>query len=234
MSSSKVKTARRRSGLSFQKFLDRTFKFELHPWQRNYLVPLLESLYYTRGRRVLVHAPPQFGKSILCSKRFPAWALGRDPLKRIVLAGYNVTHSTTQFAEPVRDLMLSPEYLEMFPDAGCRIPARCSAEGFSTAARRALNDGQDSLTAVGLLSGFTGKGGGPNDILIVDDPYASPDDARSPVINDKVWRWWNELVSVRVHPDANVLVMFHRYHEDDLAGRLMAKDGVEPPRLDLL
>ena len=210
---------------TFLEFLENTLSFQLHSWQSEYLVPLLESLVEKRGQRILVHAPPQFGKSILCSKRFPAWALGTDPHRRIILAGYNVTHSTTQFAEPVRDLMLSAEFAEMFKDSDCRIPARCSAEGFSTAARRNLKDGQDSLTAVGLLSGFTGKGLGPGDILIIDDPYASPDDARSAAVNERVWRWWTELVSVRVHPEANVLVMYHRYHDDDFGGRLLRLGG---------
>lgn len=149
--------------------------------------------------------------------------MGVNPLARIILAGYNVTHATDQFAEPVRNIMQGEQYKELFPNT--RIPEPCSAEAFSTTARAALNDGQDSLTAVGLLSGFTGKGIGPGDILIVDDPYASPEDARSPVINDKVWRWWQETVSVRVHPDANVLVMFHRYHDNDLAGRLLMQGG---------
>lgn len=187
----------------------------------NILCPLLETLTKETGIRQLVHAPPQFGKSICTSKRFPAWALGRNPLTRIVIAGYNENHAITQFAEPVRDLMLGELYREIFPNPECRIVNPAAANSFSTVARDRLKDGQDSVTAVGLLSGFTGKGVGPGDILIIDDPYASPDAAFSKVINERVWRWWTDLVKPRVHPLANVLVMFHRYHPDDLAGRLL-------------
>lgn len=195
--------------------------FELHDWQKFYLCKTLQRLVTETGVRMLVHAPPQFGKSICTSKRFPAWALGINPLTRIILAGYNVEHSTTQFAEPVRDLMMSDLYAEIFPDPLTRIAEPSTVGAFSTIARAELNDGQDSVTAVGLLSGFTGKGLGPGDILIIDDPYASVEAANSKTINEKVWRWWHDLVEPRLHPLANVLVMFHRYHEDDLAGRLL-------------
>ena len=226
---------------SFEQFLERTIGFELHEWQKRHLVPLLESLVEAQrpstegrkpntehrtpraGRRILVHAPPQYGKSILVSKRFPAWALGINPKLRIVLAGYNVGHASS-FCEVNRDIMNSQDFKEMFPLAGSRIKETASRERFFTAARARLKDGQPSLTAVGLLTGFTGKGA---DILIIDDPYASPDDARSPAINDRVWRWWNQLAKVRINDRTHVLVMFHRYHEDDLAARLMAQNKWE-------
>jgi hypothetical protein len=176
-----------------------------------------------RGLRILVHGPPQYGKSLPVSKRFPAYALGVKPLLRIVLAGYNVTHAKG-FCEVVRDVMNGPEFKEMFSSLESAVPKNASAEMFSTTARAALQDGQESITAVGLLSGFTGRGA---DLLIIDDPYASPDDARSEAVNERVWRWWSELAKVRISDDTNVLVMFHRYHEDDFAGRLMAEGGWE-------
>src|SRR5438067_1595581 len=150
---------------SFLKFFNSTIAFEPHPWQKKHLCPLLQRLTEKKGVRVLIHGPPQYGKSLPVSKRFPAYALGVNPLLRIILAGYNVSHAK-MFCEVVRDVMRGPEYRKMFPYEGCQIPKTSSAEGFSTFARAALNDGQDSLTPVGLLSGFTGKGA---DILIIDD-----------------------------------------------------------------
>ena len=57
--------------------------------------------------------------------------------------------------------------------------------------------------------------------LLVDDPYKAAEEAASLTINEKVWRWWSQTASVRIDPDANVIVMFHRYHNDDFAGRLL-------------
>src|SRR5215469_1626206 len=93
---------------TFFEFVKRTTAFELHPWQRDYLVPILEGLAREKGQRILIHAPPQYGKSILVSKRFPAWALGINPKLRIVLAGYNQTHAA-DFCEVVRDIMQGPD-----------------------------------------------------------------------------------------------------------------------------
>jgi predicted phage terminase large subunit-like protein len=207
-----------------------TLNFPLHAWQEEILCPLIERLAYERGLRVAFHAPPQYGKSVLLSQRAPAWLLGVDPLHRVGLAAYNETHATG-FGAVVRDLMLTPEYLAAFPDPRCRVRSDAAAGKFFTQGRQALNDAQPSFLALGLLSGFVGKS---VDTLIIDDPYKSVEDARSEAINEKVWRFWKDTASVRIGAAANVVVMFHRYHEDDLAGRLLAEGGWEYIRLPAL
>jgi predicted phage terminase large subunit-like protein len=141
-----------------------------------------------------------------------------DPGHRVGLACYNETHAQG-FGAVLRNLMQTPEYRELFPDPGVRLPKTAAQGAFSTVARAAQRDAQPSFLAMGLVSGFTGKG---VDTLIIDDPYASAEEARSEAINDRVWRWWSQTAGVRIGEDANVVVMFHRYHEDDFAGRLLA------------
>lgn len=208
---------------SFAAFAQSTLPFPLHEWQERHLCPLIQRLADERGVRALIHAAPQYGKSVLLSQRAPAYLLGRDPLHRVGLACYNETHAGG-FGAVVRNLMQSPDYREMFPDPRCRLK-RDAAEGeFSTAGRRDRNDGQPSFLAMGLLSGFTGKS---VDTLILDDPYRSAEDARSEIINDKVWRFWKDTARPRIGATANVIVMFHRYTESDLAGRLLEEGGWE-------
>src|SRR5207253_11184705 len=91
----------------------------------------------SRAKRILIHAPPQYGKSIIVSKRFPAWALGKDPKLRIVLAGYNVGHASG-FCEVVRDIMAGELYQEIFPSQKSRIETPANREQFSTRARARL------------------------------------------------------------------------------------------------
>jgi predicted phage terminase large subunit-like protein len=165
-----------------------------------------------------VHAPPQHGKSILISQRFPAWLLGIKPTERIRLACYNITHAT-RFSRITLQLMQDGRYRRIFPREASHVPANTSGEEWSTAARRSLADAQPSMKALGLVTGFVGQGA---DTLIIDDPYASPQDAASEAIRESVWMFWNESARVRLSEDANVVVMFHRYREDDLAGRLWA------------
>lgn len=206
---------------SLAEFVQNTVNFELHDWQRKHLCPILERCRTEKGLRVAIHGPPQYGKSVIVGQRLPAWLIGCDPTHRVGLACYNETHATG-FGQVVKDLMASPTYSEMFPGVSVRKDA--PAGRFMTAQRLARADAQPSFLAMGLLSGFTGKG---VDTLIVDDPYASADDAFSETINEKVWRWWSQTAGVRIPEESNVIVMFHRYHEDDFAGRLLATGKFE-------
>jgi predicted phage terminase large subunit-like protein len=203
-------------------FVEATVVFQLHPWQRDHLCPILERLRTERGLRIALHGPPQYGKSVITSQRLPAYLIGCDPTARVGLACYNETHATG-FGQVIKDLLLGQEFIELFPDARCRITKDAPAARFATAGRQAQADAQPSFLAMGLLSGFTGKG---VDHLIIDDPYKSADDARSATINEKVWRWWSQTAGPRIPDTTNVVVMFHRYHEDDFAGRLL-QEGFE-------
>jgi predicted phage terminase large subunit-like protein len=203
---------------SFERYASQTCGFDLHHWQK-ILCRELQRLNHESGVRLLVHGPPQYGKSILVSKRFPAWWLGHNPRGRVVLAAYNQTHALN-LAEAAKSSMSSEFHKHAFD--GQTFSRWNQTQGGWTAERADLFDGQPSLNAVGMLSGLTGTG---FDLLVVDDPYSSPEKARSSRTNAKIWRWWTELVKVRMNPKSNVVVMFHRYHEDDFAGRLLKEGG---------
>ncbi len=203
-------------------FVEKTTRHSLDDWQHD-LCRRLESLATTTGRRLLIAAPPQFGKSIIVSQRFPAWLLGQKPTHRVKLACYNITHAT-KFGRIVRDLMWSDDFKGLFPSAGLTVPRLSSAEEWSTSARLELRDSQPSFKALGLQTGFVGQGA---DTLIVDDPYASPQDAYSEIINSKVHAFWSDTAKPRLNDDTNVVVMFHRYTENDLAGWLMENEPDE-------
>lgn len=171
-----------------------------------------------KGVRVAIHAPPQFGKSIIISQCYPAWILGWHPLHRFRLATYNVFHST-RFSRVVRYLMQSPEHQAFFPDPTGQLPVRMKFIEWSTKARLAQPDGQASFTALGLQSGFVGTG---FDTLLMDDPYKSAEEAMSEVIRDKTWRFWSDTASPRANEQSNAFIMFHRYHQDDMGGRAIS------------
>lgn len=204
---------------AFSAFVRSTCSFPLDPWQV-VLCDRLERLCSETGQRVLIHAPPQWGKSFLISQRFPAYYLGRHPSRRAKLAAYNVTHAT-RFGAVCRDLTQGAEYRRFFPES--TVPAQQKREEWSTAARIKLGDGQPSFAALGLQTGFVGTGA---ELLVIDDPYASPQDAASEAVRQSVWTFWDESARVRLTEDANVVVMFHRYSADDLAGRLMETEGL--------
>jgi predicted phage terminase large subunit-like protein len=203
-------------------FVESTTQITLEDWQR-VICARLERLADEQGQRILIHGPPQAGKSIIISQRFPAWMLGKKPLGRIRLACYNLTHAE-RFSKVNLSIMQGAEYQAMFPDTAARVPDHVGAEEWSTAARAKLLDANPSFKALGLGTGFTGLG---VDTLILDDPYKNRQDALSETINASVWGWWSDVVLPRMNPDTNVVVMFHRWQDNDLAGRLLQQGGWE-------
>lgn len=221
-----AEAARNAPAVSLASFVEITTNHTLDAWQKD-LCARLETLADLTGQRWLIHAPPQAGKSIIVSQRFPAWLLTRKAKHRVKLACYNITHATS-FGRIVRDLMQSEEFAKLFPDPGLRLPKIASAESWSTQARLGTRDSQPSFKALGLATGFVGQGA---DTLIIDDPYKDPQEAYSPVVNAKVHAFWTDTAKPRLNDDTNVVVMFHRYTENDLAGFLMAS---EPDRWKLI
>lgn len=168
-----------------------------------------------KGTRAAIHAMPQAGKSVIISQAYPAWILGYDPVHRFRLATYNIFHSA-RFSVVIKNILRSPEHKGVFPDAAGHLPERSKAVEWSTFARLRINDGQSSFTALGLQSGFVGTGA---DTLLQDDPYKSAEEALSPVIRDKTWRFQTDTAGPRLDEASNVFIMFHRYHQDDQGGR---------------
>jgi hypothetical protein len=208
--------------VSLSSFVERTTNFKLDAWQQD-LCKRLESLATSTGRRLLICAPPQYGKSVIVSQRFPAWLLGEKPTHRVKVACYNITHAT-KFGKLIRDLMQSTEYASLFLNPDTQLPKITSAESWSTLGRLSMRDSQPSFKALGLATGFVGEG---CDTLIIDDPYASPEEAYSETINKKVHSFWSDTAKPRLNEKTNVVVMFHRYQEYDLAGWLMEQEPDE-------
>lgn len=194
-----------------------TLPFELHTWQRDYLCPALEAIAKGgKGKRLAIHAPPQFGKSVIVSNRLITWWLGCNPLAEISLATYNQNHSA-EFGDSIKRVLNSDEHLALFAPSGVKVDD--SSFKFQTAEMKRLNTSHMSFRAIGFSgSGITGAG--PN-LFIGDDPYKSAEEANSAVINDKIWRIWENTIASRLDDDDNAIMMFHRYHDDDIAGRLL-------------
>jgi hypothetical protein len=204
-------------------FVEATTPWKLEPWQR-IVCNRLEQLRDQTGQRLLIHGPPQFGKSIIISQRFPVL----DDR----LAAEDARPPRLLQPDSCRALLpresgadARPEFLGAFSDAGARVPAITQAKRVEhppPAPRSAMGRRRSSRSAWAV--GFTGLG---VDTLILDDPYKNREEAYSSATNEGIWAWWTEVVIPRLNPATNVVVMFHRWKEDDLAGRLLAQGGWE-------
>jgi predicted phage terminase large subunit-like protein len=201
---------------SLATFVEQTSTIVLEDWQQR-ICARLERLLHEQGQRVLIHGPPQHGKSLIVSQRLPIYAIGRRPDLRVRLACYNQTHAE-RFSVTNLAIGRSAEYRAAFSSADAHVPERCKVEEWSVPARQSKLDANPSFKALGLGTGFTGLGA---DLLVIDDPYKDRDDALSPAINASVWGWWTDVVLPRLNPATNVVVMFHRWQADDFAGKLL-------------
>ena len=78
--------------------------------------------------------------------------------------------------------------------------------------------------SAGVGGGITGMGA---DISIIDDPVKDAAEANSQTFRDRVWEWYITTLYTRLSPKSGILLGMTRWHEDDLAGRLIqeAKKG---------
>jgi predicted phage terminase large subunit-like protein len=62
---------------------------------------------------------------------------------------------------------------------------------------------------------------------VIDDPLRSREDADSETNRDKQWEWWKFDLRTRLKPGAGVVLIQTRWHEDDLAGRILNEEAKE-------
>lgn len=162
-------------------------------------------------KRLMVFMPPRHGKSELASRRFPAWYLGNNPGNQIIAASYN-SELATDFGRDVRNIVATPEYQDIF---GVTLAAD------STSANRWHTDKGGSYVAAGVGTAITGRGA---HILLIDDPLKDREEADSSTVRDRVWDWYTSTAYTRLMPGGAVVLIQTRWHEDDLAGRLLTAE----------
>lgn len=171
----------------------------------------LRRLRDTPDGRLIISMPPQEGKSTRASRDFVIDTLVHQPETRVVMASY-AQGLANRNGRQVRNLIAS------HPDLGLRIAADNGAVSeWQIAGHRG------GMLSVGRGAGITGR---PADLLVIDDPLKDRQEADSATIRQTCWDWWTDSLSTRLSPGAPVCLILTRWHEDDLAGRLLAaEDG---------
>lgn len=170
---------------------------------------VLEEVEGGRMPFLILTIPPRHGKSELTSRRFPAWVIGRNPKRQIVVAAYNQEFSE-DFGAEVRSIMSTPQYRQVFPEAKLR-------RGGSAKDRLQTVEG-GMLVFVGRGGALVGRGA---DFLIIDDILKDQEEARSPTIREQAWQWFVKVAMTRrMNSNSPVVIIMQRWHEDDLVGRL--------------
>ena len=182
-------------------------------------------------KKLMITMPPQHGKSEGATRRLPAFVLGQDPDKRVAIVSYNATKAR-KFNRELQRIMDDDRYYELFPQTLLAGQTSYQEQGKRSRnyARNAdeceIVGYQGSFKTIGVGGSLTGE---PVDMLIMDDLYKDAASAWSPVIRQNVADWYDTVASTRLHNDSQQLMVFTRWHMEDLAGRLLEQEGVYDP-----
>lgn len=198
-----------------------------------YLAGFLEEVkryMETKGKegigRLIICEPPQYGKTEQASRLFPSWVLGDLPDSRIILTSYGADLATEN-SRVTRNYVGSEAYANLF---GARSamdePVELSQESRSVVSWH-LKDHRGSVFAAGVGGGITGR---PANLVVIDDPFKSREDAESEVYRKKVMSWYRSVVYPRVAntPGAAIIIMHTRWDQEDLVGQLLTQMVSEP------
>lgn len=194
-------------------------KYQLE-WFHKLIAEHCQMLLEGKIKNLMVFMPPQHGKSEIISRNFPAWALGNNPDLKIVGCSYS-SDLAEQFSRSIQRTIDSREYQDIFPDtylSGSPLKQTeikgylRNVDIFETVGHRGF------YKAVGVGGSLTGT---PVDIAIIDDPVKDAAEAYSITYRQRVWNWYNTVLSTRLHNDSRQLFIMTRWHEDDLAGRIL-------------
>lgn len=174
---------------------------------------------------LMLSMPPRHGKSELCSRRLPAYILGKNPNAQVLAASYSGT-LIESMSRDCQKIMITPEYRSVFPDT--QLSTRGNrpdemairrAEEFTVVNRRG------HYRCAGIGGSMTGRGG---DFAIVDDPVKDRQDAESDTKRDTCIEWYTSVMRTRMEKGGRILLLMTRWHTDDLAGWAIKKMKDDP------
>ena len=169
-----------------------------------YIQDALDGVTNGTIKRLMLFLPPRHGKSEMTTVRYPVWRLEQEPHLRVIIGAYN----------------------QMLANSFNRKARKIAAERFALSGERAaVEDWQTpaggGIRAAGVGAGVTGRGA---DLVIIDDPVKNREEAESHTYRDRVWDWYTDDLYTRLEPGASMILIMTRWHEDDLAGRILGSE----------
>lgn len=192
-------------------------------WFHEVICENLDRLVEGDYNRLMLFVPPQHGKSQLVSRLLPAYVLGRQRESRIIAASY-AAELIASMNRDVQRIIDSDSYRQLFPGT------QLSGKSHRTAGGSFLRN-SDLFEIVGARGNYrcAGVGGSltgfPCDYGIIDDPFKDYREAISAQHRQTVWEWYTSVFLTRTHARTRILLTLTRWHEDDLAARLLKNEG---------
>jgi phage terminase large subunit-like protein len=157
---------------------------------------------------LMVLMPPGSAKSTYSDVVFIPWFMSRKPRRHVILASYASEIAEKQ-GRRARQLIGSKSFFNL---------TGRSLRADNRAVHQWTLDNGSEFMAGGLLSGMTGNRAA---LGVIDDPMKGRDEAESATMRDKTWAAYTDDFCTRLIPGAPQVMALTRWHEEDLAGRIL-------------
>lgn len=157
---------------------------------------------------LILSCPPQHGKSATITETLPSWYLGKYPDRNVIEVSYNEEYAKKfgrrnrskikEFGKEIFDVYVTPDV--------------------DTVTAFELNNGKGGMISCGILTGITGN---PAHLVIIDDPVKNMAEADSVNRREQVWEEYLASIRTRIKPGGKLILILTRWHEDDLAARII-------------
>ncbi len=178
----------------------------------------LERVISGECKRLIISMPPRHGKSQTVTETFPSYYISKFPDRKVILTSRSDTLATRFGLYNRRKIAEFGE--ELF---GVKLQ-----RGSSSSTNWEIAGYGGYVLSAPIMGGITGSGA---HLLIIDDPIKNRKEANSLTLREDIWREWQDTLLPRLEGDGAVIVIMTRWHDDDLAGRLIREGGWEVLRL---
>lgn len=207
----------RRNLIDFTKYTYPKYDFT---WFHTAYTSKINDFAHGKIKKLMVFVPPQHGKSEISTRRLPAYLFGLNPELNIAIVTYNDTIAK-KFNREIKRIINDDSYKEIFPNI--ELPNMMSGYTNSANEFEILNH-KGNCKTIGVGGALTSQ---PVDILIMDDLYKDAMSAWSAIQRQNVEDWYDTVADTRLHNNSQQLIVFTRWHHEDLAGRLLKDEPDE-------
>lgn len=191
----------------------------VHGEHTEYICNVLQDVEEGKEKRVMIWLPPRHSKSMTVSETFPSYFVGRNTERRVIEVSYGDRLAkrfgrlnkakVKEFGMPVFGVTLSEWGVGSTSSNDWQV---------ATIKEGKLIQQRGGMLSTGIGGSITGEGA---DLLLIDDPIKNREEAYSAVYRDKIWEEWKNTLRTRLQPGGSIIIILTRWHEDDLAGRLL-------------
>lgn len=196
-------------------------------WHHLLVASYLDKWQKREIKRLMIFMPPRNGKSELVSRRLPSYILGKEPDVSIIACSHTADLAS-RMNRDVQRIVDSPEYAEVFSETklfGSNVRAVAGNTYLRNSDIFEVVNRKGVYKSAGVGGAITGLG---CQYGIIDDPIKNRKEAESPTYRNAIFDWYTSTFYTRLEKDACILITMTRWHEDDLAGRLLELAKSDP------